>query len=209
MDSNTYKKLWKAKRIAEGLCYRCGKPRTDDRKICAACNKKSNRRAAAWRERVLIERRCTSCGEPLAENETRLTCSTCAAKNSKATREKQKQAIANGLCEACQKNPIGSRSSVCCDACYEKRLVSHRKIHSRINFGGLREAALERDNHVCRACGSSTKLEVHHLDGNRQHNELSNFITLCHNCHVLLTRMIEAPNLPFLYELVKVQMRIV
>lgn len=43
----------------------------------------------------------------------------------------------------------------------------------------------------CECCGLETwmgqpiPLEVHHKDGNRHHNELSNYELLCPNCHAL------------------------
>lgn len=45
--------------------------------------------------------------------------------------------------------------------------------------------------HQCECCGNTEwmgqpiPLELHHKDGNRHHNELSNFILLCPNCHAL------------------------
>lgn len=42
-----------------------------------------------------------------------------------------------------------------------------------------------RDNHTCQKCGSTKRLECHHkipvINGGS--NELSNLITLCHDCH--------------------------
>ena len=42
-----------------------------------------------------------------------------------------------------------------------------------------------RDNHTCQQCGSKKRLECHHIIPvvNGGTNELSNLITLCHDCH--------------------------
>lgn len=41
---------------------------------------------------------------------------------------------------------------------------------------------------VCKLCKNTDSriLAVHHLDKNRQNNEVSNLIWLCHNCHFLV-----------------------
>lgn len=44
---------------------------------------------------------------------------------------------------------------------------------------------------VCERCGflpeDDCQLTVDHIDGNRYNNEMSNWRTLCHNCHILKT----------------------
>jgi hypothetical protein len=45
--------------------------------------------------------------------------------------------------------------------------------------------------HKCECCGNTEwlgqpiPLELHHIDGDRTHNELSNYMLLCPNCHAL------------------------
>jgi 5-methylcytosine-specific restriction endonuclease McrA len=50
-----------------------------------------------------------------------------------------------------------------------------------------RDAVLLRDNHTCRACGSTTKIEAHHLKGWSLFPHLrydpDNGIALCNRCH--------------------------
>lgn len=52
-----------------------------------------------------------------------------------------------------------------------------------------RKSVLERDNYTCQKCGAKEKvMEVHHIKSFAKYPELrdevSNGITLCHNCHV-------------------------
>lgn len=48
----------------------------------------------------------------------------------------------------------------------------------------LREKCFERDEYVCRLCGSSENLQAHHLSYERLGmNELSDLVTLCRKCH--------------------------
>ena len=54
---------------------------------------------------------------------------------------------------------------------------------SQENFGGLREAALQRDGYQCQACGELdlAQLLVHHRRPGV--HELRFLITLCRRCH--------------------------
>ena len=62
-----------------------------------------------------------------------------------------------------------------------------------INTNKIRKKLL-RDGfkkHICEQCGNTEwmnqpiPLEVHHIDGNKNNNELSNLQLLCPNCHAL------------------------
>lgn len=66
--------------------------------------------------------------------------------------------------------------------------VAQRMRQHERNFGGLRDAALERDGYACVLCGTKEQLVVHHLDGNGRgsqsvQNTLENLQTLCRACH--------------------------
>lgn len=62
--------------------------------------------------------------------------------------------------------------------------IQTNKIRKKILEEGIKA-------HKCESCGLETwlgnpiPLEVHHKDGNRNHNELSNYELLCPNCHAL------------------------
>lgn len=72
--------------------------------------------------------------------------------------------------------------------------VKHR---DRVDFGGNRQIALERDNFECQDCGMTQEqhiivfsrgLNVDHIDGQGRYskvknNDLSNLRTLCFRCH--------------------------
>jgi hypothetical protein len=50
----------------------------------------------------------------------------------------------------------------------------------------LREKIRKRDNFVCKICGitqNERKMEVHHIDYDKQNCDEKNLITLCLNCH--------------------------
>ena len=46
----------------------------------------------------------------------------------------------------------------------------------------IRPAVLMRDGNQCCLCNDSGK-QVHHIDGDKQNNEIENLVTLCRQCH--------------------------
>lgn len=55
---------------------------------------------------------------------------------------------------------------------------------------GYRKKAIDYYNGRCENCGYDEYeecLQVHHIDRNRENNEIENLIVLCANCHSLLT----------------------
>lgn len=42
----------------------------------------------------------------------------------------------------------------------------------------------KKSHKICVRCGSTEKLDIHHLDGNRKNNALSNLTVLCRRCHM-------------------------
>jgi 5-methylcytosine-specific restriction endonuclease McrA len=51
------------------------------------------------------------------------------------------------------------------------------------NWKRIRALALARDAHRCQQCGSTSDLEVHHIDRDWRNNELANLATVCARCH--------------------------
>lgn len=49
--------------------------------------------------------------------------------------------------------------------------------------GSYRKKCLEEKGDACFICGSTDDVHVHHVDGNRDNNELDNLIPACHDCH--------------------------
>lgn len=79
-----------------------------------------------------------------------------------------------------------------------------------------KKAAKTRDGHACVTCGSTDRLEVNHIDPRRGqgygkgcHHHLDNLETLCHDCHVLVTReqRRQDPNSRMIWDEVKVDTR--
>lgn len=78
-----------------------------------------------------------------------------------------------------------------CKSCSELNLVRNRGINK---VGKNREfvtqetydQVFKRDNGVCRLCGTSKYLQLHHINGRGKNltNNINNCIMLCQNCHI-------------------------
>lgn len=75
------------------------------------------------------------------------------------------------------------RPSMTLDEYLENSLdIQSNKVRNKLLSEGLKP-------HKCECCGNSEwmgqpiPLELHHKDGNKNHNELSNYELLCPNCH--------------------------
>ncbi len=200
-----YLKEWKKKRYEQGLCFRCGK--SLDRlpsATCSQCRAKSVARAKVWYQEQKTKKRCPSCFQ--YHNGSHVYCDSCNILRSKKVTDASHQRKANGICHrrTCN-NPVGPESTIFCHEHYPHILELHRKKHDQQVFDGNREIVLERDNHQCTLCYSVKRLEVHHKNEDRKNNGLDNLVTICHSCHVTLTRLLNTPNIKGLLSLVNVQ----
>lgn len=201
-ERSEYLKAWKQKRYNEGICYKCGDKLESKLKLCSECRRKNKEINDAWRDNAIKNRLCTRCGKPITDSNNK-TCKSCSEKSVSSTIRQNKIAQSNGICISCRKNPICSSSKIYCQKCRDRKHKINMDNHDKKTFDGNWFAAKERDNYTCQCCNSVDKLEVHHIDSNRSNNDLSNLITLCHNCHVLLTSMLASSNISFLIQLLR------
>ena len=77
-------------------------------------------------------------------------------------------------------------------AAWNKHRQSHvgRKPNGRYGstrqWRNIRTQVLNRDANRCCMCGSTYRLQVHHIDGDYRNNELDNLVTVCEGHHVVL-----------------------
>lgn len=93
-----------------------------------------------------------------------------------------------GLCDLCGSPLFGKRRRWCSSYCNKAWVRQHRWTQARRDV-------VKRDGHRCVTCGSGDRLEVNHIVprngggygfGCWHHH--SNLETLCHDCHVVVTR---------------------
>lgn len=103
-----------------------------------------------------------------------------------------------GRCRWCNDLLTGAQRKWCSHQCYDSSSTQHRWTQAR-------KAALRRDGFKCRTCGDSgprAMLEVNHeipILGrhaeNGCHHHVTGLSTLCHSCHVKVTRQQRAQGL--------------
>lgn len=80
---------------------------------------------------------------------------------------------------------------------YQRRTKSSLKFHNTSYFGSNQKIVMDRDCHLCKNCGSGSKLVVHHIDGSggkkNSNNALENLVTLCRACHLAIHRKQKIP----------------
>ena len=98
------------------------------------------------------------------------------------------------ICDYCGKEfrknrkEINKTSHSYCSIDCRNKAINDAKRKSTIN--NYRSVAFANYEHKCSSCGWNEDkdiLEVHHIDENREHNELNNLIILCPICHRKLT----------------------
>jgi len=82
----------------------------------------------------------------------------------------------------------GRFCSTVCSALSRRLPESTRSVYSHEFTDSLKEEIRARDNHMCQLCGLAASkhyraLDVHHINYDKTHNELSNLLTLCSSCH--------------------------
>ncbi|MGX5770816.1 HNH endonuclease [Microbacterium trichothecenolyticum] len=93
-----------------------------------------------------------------------------------------------GVCDACGKDLTGRQQRWCSRACSFAEWDDH-------DWNSARKAARKRDGEKCVTCGSRQSLEVNHIEprvgkgyGWGCWNHQDNLETLCHDCHVKVTK---------------------
>lgn len=82
---------------------------------------------------------------------------------------------------------VFSNRKYCNRECMRKYWVkigdNHNQSYSNAHTTARKINELILHKEVCELCGSDTNLDIHHIDGNWQNNNLDNLMCLCRSCH--------------------------
>jgi len=162
-------------------CPDCGVQITRKAKRCASCAGTARWARAAYREEYRRKHTCPDCGVKITSRGRR--CRSCAAKtlcqDPEYRRKLSKRAKAHWQRPAYRAKLTGENHHRWRDGASQQ--------HYPPEFGAaLRQAIRERDGFICILCGepqNGRALDVHHIDGNKHNNGMSNLISLHAGCH--------------------------
>jgi 5-methylcytosine-specific restriction endonuclease McrA len=174
-----------------GLCSGCNNPAREGKTQCNKCVERRRKFAKKKRE----DGYCIQVGCWNIPTNGKVRCAKCTNKRSKYDKKVRKERIANGLCGQCGKPH--DESTKLCAPCKKYTLAAVLKK----NYGGNRQAVVERDKGTCQCCERPGKA-VHHIDnsgiGGRNgdgrknpntNNNLENLVLLCSRCHADIHRL--------------------
>jgi DNA-directed RNA polymerase subunit RPC12/RpoP len=177
-------------------CQECGEPKPRNKSgVCRSCFYK--RRARERREEAEERQRaittydhCQVCGAEKADT-TRPLCKSCSITQSWDTQRERVRTLYD-TCQECGQ-PKGETDRELCPSCAGiKRMTELMGNEDREYPIGwcktLREKIRDRDHRRCVLCGKTEKengrkLDVHHIDGDKDNLDEHNLISLCLVCH--------------------------
>lgn len=184
-----YRKL-----LRQGICAHCHRaPARSGKTLCELCAELASDREKQRRDRHRMRGLCASCGKrkPLPGQ---VHCKMCAEMFCVSSKQRYHSLKAQGLCGQCGK-VRAVPGKVLCKTCAQ----AFAKRERLRKFDGNRRRAVERDGGMCRLCGYTSRLCVHHIDGQGDtspdpNHSLDNLITVCRFCHGGLTRLRRLPS---------------
>lgn len=141
-----------------------------------------------------IERACQTCGKIFYANASEV-------KNGKKKfcsrecirYEARKNKLVETECAMCQKKikrwpyKIKRHNHLfCSEECQHKfkKTITGEKNHNYKNgYNRFIQYSFYHRNDKCQICNSDKKIQVHHIDGNRNNNSCTNWIPICPSCH--------------------------
>lgn len=105
------------RRLAEGLCTRCGERNPRGTWECDACKSKATAWAKARRNRNRANGLCAACGS--IPEKSRSFCDSCLVARRADAKRRREEAKSKGLCQSCKKRPLDGKSL--CEPCLVAR----------------------------------------------------------------------------------------
>lgn len=190
----------------ERVCPQCNKKEivreSNNSKLCQLCARPPADKTVVYKDSSGNEysgriRVCRECGDEAVVRKTNksLYCKKCVYKyrtNSITDDELYvlrktgvKQRAKKILCPACGKERIvrtdHANITKLCRSCSSKENTNR---NFRTGIKHYRQRALDVLGEICKFCGSTKDLHVHHINGDRSDNTVFNLAPLCQSCHV-------------------------
>jgi hypothetical protein len=141
----------------------------------------------------LVESECVVCGKKITRSPSEMSKSSrsgpfCSKKCKAAYYSSKVQAVLNATCKFCGKEfhrPVSrnrnSNNVYCCREHWKLGIQSERRVYYT-----------KFKKEVCEKCGfvpvHRCQLDIHHINGVRSDNSPDNLLTVCANCHRLISR---------------------
>jgi 5-methylcytosine-specific restriction endonuclease McrA len=93
--------------------------------------------------------------------------------------------------DVCECGNVKKRSNKYCTECIDKRVYQKPTLEAAKSGKYRRQYLIETRGYRCEECGVSEwrgqrlPLELHHIDGDSDHNSEENLVLLCPNCHAI------------------------
>jgi len=177
-----------APKRAGSECVACGSDerRIQGRGLCTRCYSREWRKTedrTKWRSRK-YPNGCIRCGTTEAKHQGHGLCPGCYSLDYKGKNPDRILELARE-CYHRNRQAVSAKQKIryATDPDFRRKMA---EANVRGRWGGNRWRALEEANFMCTACGYNKiegVLEVHHIDGDRRNNVLSNLLVLCPTCH--------------------------
>lgn len=157
--------------------YEGGKRRKAEKAICKKCGIEFLRRLGKYHGQKKQEYCSLACGRKAKENKQCVVCQVC---KKEMWRSPSKIAAAKHGYQFCSRKCKEYAQSI------DGNLKDIQPSHYNNGDSNYQEKALRNLPHKCVGCGEEHEflLCVHHIDGSRTNNNLSNLEIVCANCHI-------------------------
>ena len=141
-------------------------------------------------------KKCKQCSEEIENNKAKFCSQSCSASFNNKNRKRKKKEISK--CLNCNKDCARATTKYCSNKC--KNEFQRKEIFEDIKNGKgkygytmYKSYLIKKFGEQCMECGWGEKnkfsntvpIELEHIDGNSENNQLDNLKLLCPNCHSL------------------------
>lgn len=143
----------------------------------------------------IFEIKCLECeiSFQTSDSNRKFCCQSCAASyNNKKFVKRKSNKKKYTSCLQCN-NSVNNNNKFCSQTCHQDNLRLKKLKNGTLGPRGIKKILIKEKGEKCEDCGwnevnkytGNIPIELEHIDGNSQNNDLSNLKLLCPNCHSL------------------------